>query len=75
MTTTLRTVREITTPDLTVGDTITQSGVRRQVIALEDTGRPAVFGTGTEWAIRLQDETTGRRIDLAAATSQRWTRA
>lgn len=75
MTTTLRIVRETTTTDLAVGDTVVQSGMRHEVVALTDTDHPAVFGTGTEWAIRLQNTTTGRRVDLTAAASHRWTRA
>lgn len=72
-TTAIRSVREITTGELAVGDTVDMRGIRRTVRSLVDTGRPAVFGTGTEWAVDLEDE-QGRRTQIAAATSQRWAR-
>lgn len=59
----------ISTQDLRVGDKVDTAGIVRTVTALVDLARPAVFGTGTEWHVSLDD-----REPMAAASSHKWNR-
>ena len=64
----MKLVTTATTADLTIGTQVEFAGRVRTVTALSDTGRPAVFGTGTEWAVTLD------ATEMAAASSTKWNR-
>ena len=69
----MKAVREVTTAELQVGDTVDWDGERREVRECRDTGRPAAFGSGTAYDVTLlrQDGTT---MPMQAAAFQRWLR-
>ncbi len=63
----MQTIKRTVTTDLHVGDTVDTFGVVRTVTALLDTGRPTVFGSGSEWHVSLDD-----RAPTAAASDYKW---
>lgn len=63
----MQTIQRVHTTDLHVGDKVDTYGIVRTVTALLDTARPAVFGSGTEWHITLDD-----RAPTAAASTTTW---
>lgn len=69
----MRTVREVTTAELQVGDVVDWHGEGRQVSEARDTGTPAAFGSGTAFEVTLV-AADGREVALRAASSQRWLR-
>lgn len=64
-------VKNLTTEALTIGDSVQIASGTAVVVALIDTGRTAIFGTGTMWAIDL-DGQLGRR-EMTAPSSHVWT--
>jgi hypothetical protein len=69
----LTAVTRTATSDLVINDFVLFSGERRQVVELADTGKPALFGTGTAWDITLMNE-AGRCTEMVAAASDKWNR-
>ena len=69
----MKLVETVTTETLSVGDSVDFAGIVRTVAELNNTGRTAVFGTGTEWAITLDSDVLGRK-EMAVAASQKWNR-
>ena len=66
----MKLVTAATTTDLKVGTVVAFGGLDQTVTALLNTERPAVFGTGTEWAVTLTGPLGAR--DMAAASSHKW---
>ena len=69
----VRTVREVTTAELRVGDVVDWRGEGRHVAEVRDTGSPAAYGEGTAFDVTLV-AADGREVPLQAASSQRWLR-
>ena len=69
----MRTVREVTTAELRVGDVVDWHGTGRQVSEARDTGGPAAFGQGSAYDVTLVDG-GGREVSMRAASSQHWLR-
>ena len=72
----MKLVETVETPQLRVGDLVRWGDVTRRVIELADSGRPALFGRGTEWRLVLEAaEPPGLPLtEMSAAASQRWAR-
>lgn len=69
----MRTVREVTTAELQVGDVVDWRGEGRHVAEVRDTGSPAAYGEGTAFDVTLV-AADGREVPLQAASLQRWLR-
>ncbi len=64
-------VRDIPTRALRRGDTVALSGSVWSVEGAKPTGRPAVFGVGSEWLVALAAD-SGIRKEIASAESHVW---
>lgn len=68
----MRAVMDVETCNLTPGDVVLLGGAEARVSVAVDTGRVAVFGTGTEWHVAL-DTPRGPR-ELSAPAGHVWCR-
>ena len=66
-------VATVMTSQLQTGDRVVLGEFILRVEDLAETDRPAAFGTGLEWLLRLSNECAGAR-EIAAAAEQRWQR-